>query len=237
MPRRGDHAPERPRPPQASGPPSTRRSGIGTLTLLGGGVSGLAVIAATHHLAGADLWGLASLGHLITTVVLPTLLIAVSLTFLSTPSAHSREPARGGERAPVLAYSTTDGPRDPRPESGGRAGDHRAIAPVDQFFRVTFADERGYRLWTERVVEFTAILQDVFPTLQDLRPVVFVQLRPSREGPLHAYVSAGARGLAAHISGGAKVDPTPITAAELPPGLTMLFGEGADAAEYESRHL
>lgn len=98
---------------------------------------------------------------------------------------------------------------------------------------MTFADERGFRLWTERVVEFTAALRDIVPDLLDMRPVIFVPLRPTPGVPLHAYVSTGARGLAAHISGGAKVDPTPLPMSELPPGLTMLFGEGADADEYE----
>jgi hypothetical protein len=32
------------------------------------------------------------------------------------------------------------------------------------------------------------------------------------------------------------VDPTPVSAAALPSGLTMLFGDGVDAAEYEKRH-
>jgi len=101
---------------------------------------------------------------------------------------------------------------------------------------VSFADERGFRLWTERVVEFTAALRDILPDLREMRPVIFVPLRPTASAPLFAYVSVGARGLAAHISGGARVDPTPVSLSELPPGLTLLFGEGADADDYEHRH-
>jgi hypothetical protein len=108
---------------------------------------------------------------------------------------------------------------------------------MDCFYRVTFVDERGFRMWAERVVEFTSILQDIVPDLQDIRPVVFTQLRPAPGSTPEAYVSPGARGLAANIAGGAaKVDPTPIKASELPRGLTMLFGEGVDADEYERRH-
>jgi hypothetical protein len=119
---------------------------------------------------------------------------------------------------------------------GGAEGDREGPGrPVDRFYRVTFADERGFRLWTERVVEFTSALRDIIPAVLDMRPVIFVPLRPAPGGPLFAYVSAGARGLAAHISGGTRIDLTPIPVAELPPGLTMLFGEGIDAAEYERR--
>jgi hypothetical protein len=115
---------------------------------------------------------------------------------------------------------------------GGREDPGR---PVDRFYRVTFVDERGFRLWTERVVEFTSALRDFIPAVLDMRPVIFVPLRPAPGEPLFAYVSAGARGLAAHISGGTWVDPTPLSAGDLPRGLTMLFGEAVDAAEYDRR--
>jgi hypothetical protein len=122
------------------------------------------------------------------------------------------------------------GAGEPRP-----SGEGGGVRAVDRFYRVTFVSEHGFRLWTERVVEFTSVLRDVLPQLLDMRPVIFVPLRPAAGGPLHAYVSVGARGLAAHIAGGARVDPAPISHAELPPGLTMLFGDGVDAAEYERR--
>ena len=118
----------------------------------------------------------------------------------------------------------------------GQSGDSSAGRAVGQFYRVTFADERSFRVWTERVVEFTAALRDIIPDLLEMRPVIFVPLQPAQGAPIHAYVSMGARGLAAHISGGSKVDPTPVSAAELPRGLTMLVGEGVDAGEYEKKH-
>jgi hypothetical protein len=105
---------------------------------------------------------------------------------------------------------------------------------VERFYRVTFTDEPSFRLWTERVVEFTALVRDIIADRIDLRPVIFVPLRPVSGEPLYAYVSVGARGLATRISDGAKVEPSPVNAADLPRGLTMLFGDGADAAEYES---
>jgi len=140
------------------------------------------------------------------------------------------------DRTRVLAHSSADTPREEHPAGGDQAGALRPPGAVDRFYRVTFADERGFRLWTERVVEFTAALRDIVPELVDLRPVICLPLRPVPGAPLHAYVSAGARGLAAHISGGATVDPAAVRAAELPAGLTMLFGEGVDAADYERAH-
>jgi hypothetical protein len=116
-------------------------------------------------------------------------------------------------------------------ESGGPTG-----PAVDLYYRITFADERGFRVWTERVVEFTSLLRDIVPGKLEMRPVIFVPLRPTAQGPLYAYVSAGARGLAARIAGKVWVDSTPIAAAELPRGLTMLYGEGVDAAEYAKLH-
>ena len=108
-------------------------------------------------------------------------------------------------------------------------------AAVDRFYRVAFTDERSFRQWTERVVEFTALVRDIIVDRGDLRPVIFVPLRPVDGAPLYAYVSAGARGLSTRISGGATVDPKPMRAEELPAGLTMLFSEGVDAEEYEMR--
>jgi hypothetical protein len=107
---------------------------------------------------------------------------------------------------------------------------------VDRFYRVTFADERGFRRWTEHVVELSAVVRDIVIEHLELRPVIFVPLRPTESGTLRAYVSSGARTLLAHVSGWAEVDPLPVTASALPPGLTMLFGDGIDAAEYERLH-
>jgi hypothetical protein len=107
---------------------------------------------------------------------------------------------------------------------------------VDRFYQLTFSHESDFRKWTERIVEFTAALRDIIPDRPELRPVIFVPLRPASGAPIHAYVSVGARGLGVHLSGGAKVDTTLISLADLPQGLTMLYGEGIDADEYAKRH-
>jgi hypothetical protein len=109
-------------------------------------------------------------------------------------------------------------------------------AAVDRFYRVAFTDERAFRQWTERVVEFTALVRDLLIDRSELRPVIFVPSRPAPDSPLHAYVSEGARGLAVRISAGATLDRKPISAAELPKGLTMVYGDPIDIAEYEKRH-
>lgn len=140
------------------------------------------------------------------------------------------------DRTRLLTHSATEPPSSSDPAGEGQTGGPRAARPGACFYRVTFTDERSFRLWTERVVEFTATLRDILPDLHEIRPVIFVPLHPATGAALHAYVSAGARGLAAHMSGGARVDLTPLTLSELPAGLTMLFGEGADADEYENRH-
>jgi hypothetical protein len=107
---------------------------------------------------------------------------------------------------------------------------------VDRYYRVSFAVERDFRQWTERILEFTAALRDMIPDRPDMRPVIFAPLRPAQGEPLYAYVSTGARGVGIHISGGAVLDPTPVPLAELPRGQTMLFGEPVDAEEYELLH-
>jgi hypothetical protein len=56
---------------------------------------------------------------------------------------------------------------------------------------------------------------------------------PAPGTALQAYVSAGVRGIAVRIAGGAAVERTPIDIADLPRGLTMLMGESIDEAEYE----
>jgi hypothetical protein len=109
---------------------------------------------------------------------------------------------------------------------------------VTRFYRITFNDERSFRLWTERVVEFSAVVRDLVADRRlELRPVIFLPLRPTPGEVLQAYVSPGARTLTTHLSGAAKVDAEPISAEELPRGLTMLFGDGVDAAAYEKRHV
>ena len=96
----------------------------------------------------------------------------------------------------MLAHSRADSPDGSDPAGTGQTNARRAVRPVDRFYRVTFADERGFELWAERVVEFALALEDLLPTLDEMRPVVFARLGTPRAAPPQAYVSAGARGLA-----------------------------------------
>lgn len=190
------------------------------------------LLLAAHHfgdIGDMPVGSFVRIGHTIATVALPlvvTVASCVAALLVGRPRARAETPpADFGPPAVVLSASHGT-------SSGGEAG---ALRPVDRFYRVTFADERGFRLWAERVVEFTAALQDLVPDRFERRPVIFVQLRVAPGSRPVAYVSAGARGLSAHISGGVIVDPTPVAASELPGGLTMLFGDGVDADAYE-RH-
>jgi hypothetical protein len=140
------------------------------------------------------------------------------------------------DRTRVLAHAQAGSPGAADAAGENPAGGRRPVSALDRFYRVTFADERGFRLWTERVVEFTSAVRDIIPAVLEMRPVIFAPLRPAPSGPIFAYVSAGARGLAAHISGGTWVDPTPVSVDALPRGLMMLFGEQIDADDYENRH-
>lgn len=203
----------------------------------------VAVAAALHHLAiGADgtglsLWSFAGLWHVMTTVLVPAVLVAVSVVLMLFTPPPSRAPADERLRPPTMVLSMTHGAGAPgdgeRRHGEPRQSEREAEQAVTRFYRVTFADERGFRMWVERVVEFAGIVRDLIGEHVDLRPVIFVPLRVTPGAPLHAYVSAGARALAARISGGATVEPQPIGGQQLPRGLTMLFGDGVDAAEYE----
>jgi hypothetical protein len=124
----------------------------------------------------------------------------------------------------------------PMSSGGDQSSEGSATRAVSRFYRVKFVDERRFRLWTERVVEFTSALRELLPDRLDMRPVIFVPVQPAPGAPIYAYVSAGVRGLAADISDGATVEPAPVNIAELPNGLTILFGEAIDAVAYAKRH-
>ena len=111
-----------------------------------------------------------------------------------------------------------------------------SCAAVERFYRLVFANASEFRQWTGRIVEFAAGLREIVPMREELRPVIFVPLHPSASAPRYAYLSAGARGLGVHLSSGATIDETPISLADLPPGLTMLYGDPIDAAEYARQH-
>jgi len=155
------------------------------------------LLAAAHHFGEVGempVGSLVRMAHAIGTVALPLVLAVASCAaafLVGRPRARAETPpARGAPSAVVLLACHG-------PASGG--GDGEALSRVDRFYRVTFADERGFRLWAERVVEFTAALQDLVLDRFDRRPVIFVQLRPVPGMPPVAYVSAGARARGAHL--------------------------------------
>jgi hypothetical protein len=196
------------------------------------GESATLLLEAMHHfgdIGEMPVGSVVRLAHAISTVALPLVLTIASCAaaFLAGRPGAETPPAHAAPSVVVLSASHGPG--------SGSGGESEAARPVDRFYRVTFADERGFRMWAERVVEFTAALQDLVLERFERRPVIFVQLRVAQGMQPVAYVSAGARGLAAHISGGATVAPQPVMASELPDGLTMLFGDGADADAYERR--
>jgi hypothetical protein len=167
--------------------------------------------------------------------------LAVSPIMLAAQtSAAARWSARfrpGARRIPTgaLAFSAGDSPGASESEGSVRPRESSVARPVDRFYRVTFADEKVFRTWSERALEFTATLQEFSADLIDPRPVAFVQLTPRPGSPPVAYVSEGARGLASVLIGMAHLTATPVSLWELPDGLTMLFGHGVDADAYERR--
>ena len=107
-------------------------------------------------------------------------------------------------------------------------------AAVDRFYRIAFRNEHSFWQWAERVVEVATLVRDVLADQSETRVVVFVPQWPRQGAPLRAYVSAGIRRVAERMPGGGLIDlSTVISAAELPPGLTMLLGSEVDEAEYD----
>jgi hypothetical protein len=121
--------------------------------------------------------------------------------------------------------------------SGSEDTEGSRIQAVERFHRVQFRTQRDFQLWCDRVMEFTSALRELLPDRPGLRPVIFVPVHYASGQPIYAYVSPGIRALAADIADGATVDQAAISAADLPAGLKMLFGEGVDAGEYVKRHL
>jgi hypothetical protein len=112
-----------------------------------------------------------------------------------------------------------------------------ARTAVDCFYRIAFPNERSFWTWTERVLEFATLVLNARLDDSDARAVIFVPQWPTPGKPFRAYVSVGARGVAMRLSDGALIDRSvTLTAAELPPGLTMLIGSEVDEAEYENMH-
>ena len=108
------------------------------------------------------------------------------------------------------------------------------MRPVDRFYRVRFADERVLREWSMRVLEVAAAREDL-AVGAGARWVIFVPLRAPRTETVYGYVSEPARGLASGLARGVDLDGSMLSMRELPEGLTLLMGDGSDAAAYERR--
>ena len=190
-------------------------------------------LEAAHHFGDGNvpIGSLMRLAHGVLTVALPLALAAASLAaaFLA---ARARPGKPVVDRPAVLAFSASD---SQTPAEPGGSSARRVVQPVNHYYRVTFGDESGFRRWVERVMQFTSGLEETLSDSSDTRPVIFIQLQPTPGASPRAYVSAGARGLAANIADDVRLDPAPIPASALPGGLAMLFGDWVDAAAYE-RH-
>jgi hypothetical protein len=111
------------------------------------------------------------------------------------------------------------------------------LKPVDQFYRARFADESTLRAWARRVSDFAATPPAMRVVARDPRPVIFIPLVSEREGPVSAYMSAGARILTSRLTSDVALDPSALRIEELPEGLTLLMGYGVDADTYEQSVL
>ncbi len=109
------------------------------------------------------------------------------------------------------------------------------VKPVDRFYRVRFPSPEELLAWRVRLLEYAAKVGGLAAVgAGDARPVVFVPLLPQGHSSMYAYVSDGGRRLVREFSRLAEVEAA-IPLGELPGGLTLLYGEGADASAYEQR--
>ena len=109
------------------------------------------------------------------------------------------------------------------------------VRPVEQFYRVRFPDYRDLHAWMRRVLDHAAVAEEAKAWDDRPRPVIFVPLMAHREPAAFAYVSEGARSLALTLGRGVEVGEGVVAIRDLPDGLTLLYGEGADAESYMSR--
>jgi hypothetical protein len=206
----------------------------------GGGETIAFALAALHHFifgfeAGdMPVGSLARIVHVIVTVALPTIFVLGSCAF-ALRSTRSRQSPAPADPPSVVAFSTSDRSGTSGAGDDRRRGERRAPGAVDRFYRVRFADDHAFRAWSERVRDFVTALQNIAPDLMEPRVVVFVPLMPTLGAPVSAYVSEGARGFSSILFGSAHVEWSPVPMAELPDGLSLLFGEGVDADAYARR--
>src|SRR3712207_6823104 len=104
---------------------------------------------------------------------------------------------------------------------------------IDQYYRVRFEDDRALRDWSARVMQLAVRPLGLRSAGVGDHAVVFIPLMPARGASAFGYVSDDARVLAEHFAPDAQLDGTVVQLGELPQGLTLLYGDGADADAYE----
>ena len=105
---------------------------------------------------------------------------------------------------------------------------------IDQYYRVRFTDDRALRDWAAELMQLALRPLGLWRAGAGNRVTVFVPLRPAAGASVLAYVSEDARPLADGVTPGIEVDTT-VGLTDLPEGLTLLLGDGADAEAYEHR--
>jgi hypothetical protein len=108
------------------------------------------------------------------------------------------------------------------------------MQPVDPFYGVHLANAHVLREWSLRVLEVAASKDDV-PMWAVPRVVVLIPLQAPPHGPIYAYVSEGARGLASGLTTHVMLDRDKIPMRDLPDGLGVLLGDAGDTRAYEQR--
>ena len=106
---------------------------------------------------------------------------------------------------------------------------------VNQYYQVRFADVRALRDWATAVMQLAARPLGLRSAGAGGRAVVFVPLMPRAGTSVYGYLSDDACPLADGLAPDVQLDGTVLRADELPAGLTMLYGDGAEAEAYEHR--
>lgn len=106
---------------------------------------------------------------------------------------------------------------------------------IDRYYRVSFVDDHALRDWAAALLRVALRPLGLRSAGAGDHAVVFVPLIPPRGHLAFGYVSDDARVLADELAPGAELDGTVVQLGDLPDGLTLLYGDGADADAYEHR--
>jgi len=109
------------------------------------------------------------------------------------------------------------------------------MAHVRHYHRVRFADGRALDDWAGEVIRLAVRPLGLRSAGAGAHPVVFIPLRPPRNGLVFGYVSDDACALADGLAPRVELDGTLVPLRELPDGLTLLYGDGGDVDAYEGR--